>query len=54
MHAEAVRQRFARTAELIAEREERTREALRERLRRFAAETAGLDDRALHAAWLAR
>jgi hypothetical protein len=28
--------------------------ALRERLGRFAAETAGLDDGALHAAWLAR
>ncbi len=28
--------------------------ALRERLARFAAETAGLDDGALHAAWLAR
>lgn len=28
--------------------------ALRERLARFAADTAGLDDAALHAAWLAR
>jgi hypothetical protein len=28
--------------------------ALRERLAHFAAETAGLDDAALHAAWLAR
>jgi hypothetical protein len=28
--------------------------ALRERLARFAAETEGLDDAALHAAWKAR
>jgi ubiquinone/menaquinone biosynthesis C-methylase UbiE len=46
-HAEAVQERFARTAQLVAERERRGREALRERLRRFVHPTG--DERALDA-----
>jgi len=46
-HAKAVQERFARTAQLVAEREQRGREALRERLRRFVQPRG--DERALDA-----